>query len=279
MHRRYAPLLLALLGFAAFAGIAFWRAQQPLPVEHAQMQDRVVISAPILLALYGGDRFLAADLEVMRLAATGMQDGQSDTNYLIRAQQVVAQLNACHEDNYYLANGLLTWGGAVGEGNQVLHAAVQCRTWDYIPAFFYGVNLAFFQRDVVEAQRILELGAQRSPENAASLRKLAVMLQAETFADEQLAFDYLTRQRDAASDPKLRAMLDKRVVRLQGLVDLREAQRRFEAKNGALTSLEQLVESGLLPALPDDPLRLGYELREGQIVLKKLKIAGMEDQS
>jgi hypothetical protein len=279
MRSRYAPLLLALLGFAAFAAIAFWRAQQPLSVEQPRVQDRVVIAAPILLALYGGDRFLAADLEAMRLAATGIDDGQSDTHYLIRAQQVVAQLNGCHEDNYYLANGLLTWGGAVSEGNQVLRAAVQCRTWDFVPAFFYGINLAFFQRDTAEAQRILELGAQRSPENAANLRKMVVMLQAETFADEKLALNYLTQQRDAASDPKLRDMLDKRVVRLQGLVTLREAQRRFEAKNAVLVSLEQLVEAGLLPALPDDPLRLGYELREGTIILKKLKIAGMEDQS
>lgn len=279
MRSRSAPLLLALLGFTVFAGIAFWRAQQPLPLEQPQVQDRVVIAAPILMALYGGDRFLAADLETMRLAATGMQGGQNDTNYLIRAQQVVAQLNGCHEDNYYLANGLLTWGGAVSEGNQVLRLAVQCRTWDFVPAFYYGINLAFFQRDTAEAQRIFELGAQRSPENAAGLRKLAVMLQAETFADEKLALDYLIQQRDAASDPKLRAMLDKRVIRLQGLVTLREAQRRFEAKNGALARLEQLVEAGLLPALPDDPLRLGYELREGQIILKKMKIAGMEDQS
>ncbi|MBP8286236.1 MAG: hypothetical protein KAX57_05290 [Rhodoferax sp.] len=278
MRSRYAPLLLAILCLVAFAGIAFWRAQQPLPLEQPQVRGRVVISAPILLALYGGDRFLAADLEVMRLAATGMDDGQSDTNYLIRAQQVVAQLNACHEDNYYLANGLLTWGGAVSEGNQVLRAAVQCRTWDYIPAFFYGVNLAFFQRDTAEAQRVLELGAQRSPENAAGLRKLAVMLQTETIADEKLALDYLTRQRDSTSDSALRAMLDKRVVRLQGLVALRDAQRRFEAKNAALIRLEQLVEAGFIPALPDDPLRLGYELRAGKIILKKMKIAGMEDQ-
>lgn len=278
MRSRHTPLLVALLGFAVFSGIAFWRAQQPLSVELPRVQDRVVIAAPILLALYGGDRFLAADLEAMRLAATGMNEGQSDTNYLIRAQQVVAQLNACHEDNYYLANGLLTWGGAVSEGNQVLQAAVQCRTWDFVPAFFYGINLAFFQHDIAEARRILELGAQRSPENAASLRKLAIMLQADTFADEQLALNYLTQQRDTASDPKLRGMLDKRVIRLQGLVALRDAQRRFEAKSGALVRLEQLVEADFIPALPDDPLRLGYELRAGKIILKKMKIAGMEDQ-
>ncbi|WP_415753506.1 hypothetical protein [Pseudomonas leptonychotis] len=277
MCTRYAPLLVALLGFAAFVSITLLRTQQSLLVDQSRMLDRVVIAAPILLALYGGDRFLAADLEVMRLAATGMQDGRSDTGYLVRAQQVVAQLNGCHEDNYYLANGLLTWGGAVSEGNQVLQAAVRCRTWDFVPAFFYGVNLAFFQRDIVGAQGVLELGAQRSPENAAGLRKLAVMLQAETFADEQLALGYLIQQRDAASDPRLHDMLDMRVSRLQGLVSLREAQRRFEAANGALVSLEQLVEFRLLSALPDDPLGLGYELSGGKITLKKLKIAGMED--
>ncbi len=273
----YLPLLLALLGFAVFTTTSQWRAHTPV-LEAPIIEGRVVIAAPVLLVLFGGDRFLVANLETMRLAATGVDWGQADTGYLIRAQQEVAELNPCHEDNYYLANGLLTWGGADREGTEVLRRAMQCRFWDELPAFFYGFNQAFFNKDIAEAGRALELAAQRSTGNAAGFRKLAIMLQADTFADEELALDYLTQQRDAASDPKLRAMLDKRVIRLQGLVVLRQAQRLFEASNGALTALEQLVESGLLPALPEDPLRLGYELREGQIILKKLKIAGMEDQ-
>ena len=276
-HRHW-PLLLALLGFALFSAASQWRTHTPAPVAPV-IEGRVVIAAPVLLVLFGGDRFLAASLETMRLAATGVDWGQADTGYLIRAQQVVAELNPCHEDNYYLANGLLTWGGADREGTEVLRRAMQCRYWDELPAFFYGFNQWFFNKDIAEASRALELAAQRATGNAAGFRKMAVMLQAETFADEKLALDYLIQQRDAAGDPKLHGMLDKRVVRLQGLVALREAQRRFEAKNGALTALEQLVEAGLLPALPDDPLRLGYELREGRIILKKLKIAGMEDQS
>ncbi|MEX6501682.1 hypothetical protein [Pseudomonas zhanjiangensis] len=239
-----------------------------------------MIAAPVLLALFGGDRFLAASLETMRLAATGVDWGQADTGYLIRAQQEVAKLNPCHEDNYYLANGLLTWGGADREGTEVLRQAMQCRFWDELPPFFYGFNQAFFNKDIAEASRALNLAAQRATGNAAGFRKLAVMLQAESFADEKLALDYLIQQRDAArDDPKLQQMLDKRVVRLQGLVDLRDAQRRFEADNGALHDLQQLVESGLLKALPDDPLRLGYELRDGRIILKKMKVAGVEDQS
>lgn len=279
MQRNHQPLLLAVLGFALFAGVAFWRAEQPVQLRPQLTTDRVVVSAPILLALHGGDRFLATNLEVMRLSATGMDARGVDTGYLIRAQREVARLNACHEDNYYLANGLLTWGGAVAEGNRVLEAALDCRFWDYIPPFFYGINLAFFQHDNDRAAEVLELGALRSQENAAALRKLAIMLQAKDFADERLALNYLIQQRDTTSDPKLRDMLDKRVARLQGLLTLREAQRRYEASHGSLQSLPQLVEQGLLEALPVDPLRLGYELRDGRIVLKKLKIAGMGEQS
>lgn len=276
--RRRTSLLLALLAFALFATIAAWRAQQPVLLTPQLSADRVVIPAPLLVVLHGGDRFLAADLETMRLSATGMDDRGVDTGYLVRAQREVARLNPCHEDNYYLANGLLTWGGAVDEGNEVLRAAVECRFWDEFPPFFYGINLSFFQRHNEEAARVLEIGAQRSTHNAAAMQRLAVMLRAEQFADERLALNYLTQQRDSSVDPKLKDMLDKRVIRLQGLIDLREAQRRYEAEHGPLSELQQLLDRDVIAELPTDPLGLGYELRNGRIELKKLKIAGLEEQ-
>jgi hypothetical protein len=62
------------------------------------------------------------------------------------------------------------------------------------------------------------------------------------------------------------------------LVVLREAQRRFEAQAGQpLAVPEQLIERGLLAAFPEDPLKLGYEFVDGRFVLKKLKVAGVED--
>ncbi|MDH0500535.1 hypothetical protein [Stutzerimonas stutzeri] len=277
MHKR-TSLSLGLLAFALFAAIAAWRAQQPVLLTPQLFADRVVIPAPLLVLLHGGDRFLPANLETMRLSATGMDDRGVDTGYLVRAQREVARLNPCHEDNYYLANGLLTWGGAVEQGNEVLRAAVDCRFWDEFPPFFYGINLSFFQRDNENAARVLEIGAQRSTHNAAAMQKLAVMLRAEQFADERLALNYLVQQRDSATDPKLRDMLDKRVIRLQGLIYLREAQRRYEAEQGPLTDLQQLIDQGIIAELPTDPLRLGYELRNGRIELKKLKIAGLEEQ-
>lgn len=275
LRRNLFPLLLAVLSFVVFAGIAAWRAQQPVSLQADVGMGRVVISAPILLALYGGDRFLASNLETMRLAATSTDNGLTDAHYLTRAQLVVAELNPCQEDNYYLANALLTWGGAVDEGNEILRRAMGCRFWDGLPAFFYGVNRSFFDRDIDEAVRALELSAERWPENASSLRRMAIMLRVESYSDAHLALKYLQQQRDSTRDPRLRGLLELRVVRLQGLIALRAAQQRYEQIHGPLASLQQLLTSGELVALPEDPLQLGYELRNGSIELKKLKIAGM----
>jgi hypothetical protein len=274
-HRCW-PLLLALLGFALFSAASQWRTNAPAP-NPPVIEGRVVIAAPVLLVLFGGDRFLAANLETMRLAATGVDWGQADTGYLVRAQQVVAELNPCHEDNYYLANGLLTWGGADREGSEVLRRASACRFWDEYPPFFYGFNKFFFERDVETAAEYLEEAASRATANAAGFRKFAIMLKTEQIEDERLALDFLQSEYDKASDPKLKAMLAKRVTRLQGLVDLREAQRLFEVRTGnPLEAPEQLIENGLLKALPEDPLNLGYEFIEGRFVLKKLKVVGAE---
>lgn len=276
-NTRLLSLFIALLGFSVFTVVSQWRPAGSAPV-NSWVEGRVVISAPVLLVLFGGDRFLAANLETMRLAATSLDSGQADIDYLIRAQGEVARLNACHEDNYYLANALLTWGGAQDEGEIVLRAAMKCRFWDEWPAFFYGFNRFFFQRDIPSAVPALEEAANRATRNAAGFRKLAVMIQVEQFSDEQLALEFLSRERDQARDPKLKDMLAKRTVRLSGLMQLREAQRMYEQRNKEpLREPQQLIDSGLLKAFPEDPLRLGYEFLEGRFMLRKLQVAGAEE--
>jgi hypothetical protein len=106
---------------------------------------------------------------------------------------------------------------------------------------------------------------------------MSIMIQAESFNDAALALSYLQQQIRSSRDQRLREMLELRVIRLRGLVDLRSAQQRYEKKHGPLTSLEQLVVGAELTSLPEDPLQLGYELRDGRIELKKLKIMGLEE--
>lgn len=267
----------ALLFFSAFATLVLWRSEQTLQALPQPSHDRVVIAAPVLVALHGGDRFLAANLETIRLSATGIDDGQADISYLLRAHKLVADLNPCHENNYYYANALLTWGGAVEEGGYILEQAIACRDWDEVPSFFYGFNQYFFNHNIKAAQRSLELAAQRADGNAAGYRKLAIMIEVEQIQDEKLGLEILRNERAHAEDAKLVTMLDKRIERLEGLLVLRNAQRRYESQTGKrLVTPGQLIDVGVLDHFPDDPLRIGYEFAEGQFRLKRLKVAGME---
>lgn len=243
--------------------------------------DRIVVPPSFQVVLAFGDPYLAANFEVMRLATTGMEanptTGSIDGHYLLRAHKAATQLNPCHEDNYYLANAILGWGGADQEANDILWSAAQCRHWDFLPAFLYGFNQYFFNRNVAEAQRGLELAAERDPRNASAINRFSIMIEAEELDDEAMALAYLKEQQSQAHDPGLAKSLQDRVVRLEGLIQLREAQAAYESEYGEpLPSPQALLDSGLLEAFPTDPLGLGYEFEDGIITLRQLRIQGVE---
>lgn len=277
---RLTPLAVAVACFSLFAGIWAMRPSST-PVRQGEVFDRVVMPAPVQLLMTGGDRFLSANIESIRAVATtsdAPEAAEYNALFGIRARRVVAQLNPCHEDNYYQGNALLTWGGAVSQGNELLRRATECRTWDEIPPFFYAFNQFYFLRDIEGARSSLEIAADRSPANAAAYRKFGIMIAAGEIKDDAVALDFLRREREQATDAKLAEMLDKRVARLEGLMVLREAQERYEARFGqALPHPKALIESGELKAFPTDPLRIGYEFDNGRFKLREIRIAGLEN--
>lgn len=243
-------------------------------------EGQIVIAAPIQLLIFAGDRYLAANLEAMRSATITLDDSNDRERaiYRLRSHQVVAQLNPCHEDNYYLGNAVLTWGGMENAGNDLLRRATECRFWDEYPPFFLGFNQYFFFRNIEKAQNALENAARRSTNNAAAFRKLAIMIKSEEMNDEQIAINYLGNELQATDDPKLRKMLEKRLTRLEGLLILRKAQDKYQKKTGqALKHPEQLITRGILHDFPRDPLNLGYEFINGEFRLRTHKIQGINE--
>ena len=242
-----------------------------------QSDSEVVISAPIQVLMYAGDRFLAANLEAMRVAAMGPSSEKKLAAYRLRAHQLVAQLNPCHEDNLYLSNAMLSWGGSVDEGNTILQAATDCRYWDEIPPFLLGFNRYFFYRDMDGAQKAIDIAAARSKDNKASLQRLSIVIASKKLNDATMAANYLRNQRDQATDPRLVKMLDKRLKRLEGLIILRDAQSRYEKKYAKpLIQPDDLLTSGILDEPPQDPMRIGYEFIDGSFRMRALKIGGRE---
>jgi hypothetical protein len=67
-----------------------------------------------------------------------------------------------------------------------------------------------------------------------------------------------------------RAYLELRVVRLRQLHQLRTAAIAYRERFGKpLPNLQELVDSGILPGLPQDPLGFGFGFdQQGEIVLR-----------
>ncbi|MBU0751991.1 MAG: hypothetical protein KJ787_12020 [Gammaproteobacteria bacterium] len=233
--------------------------------------DRVVVSAPVQVVLYGGDRFLAADVEAIRASVTGMDIGTVNLGYLSRAQNVASELNPCHEDNYYTANALLTLAGADRQAVGILERAISCRFWDEMPPFYLGFNQHFFHGNYADAQRNLQLAASRSTIRTTSFTKLAIMIKAESFKNERMALEFLTEEKDKTRDAKLRALLEVRADRIKGLLRLRDAQAIYEARFGKkLENPGQLMENGIIQAFPIDPMKIGYRFKNGEFHLNEL---------
>ncbi|HQR03993.1 MAG: hypothetical protein JSR19_05345 [Proteobacteria bacterium] len=237
------------------------------------MPGSVVLPPTLQTVLYGGDPWLAADVEAARVLVTGGPVEGIAPDYFERLQLAVALLNPCHEDNYYVANALLTWGGTVDSALAILRGATDCRFWDEYPPFFLGYNLDFFKGAHRQAKQALFEAADRASNNAAVFRRIGILYEAETYPDLHAAQKYLVAERDEARDTRLKQLLDQRIGRLAGLIVLQDAQDAFERRfRRLLQAPQELITSGMLKEFPRDPVRLGYVFENGRFALKELKI-------
>ena len=261
MNARSWPAV-AAVGLAVLAYVAaVWHLEQlPRPQAAEGLRVRMPVLLQVLQA--GGDRYLAADLAVIRSITGDTAIKDSET---LRVQAALAEdaslMNPRHEDNYYMAAALLPWQGHVQAGQVALERAAQARPWDMWPAFFYAFNISYFEHRYEEAARWAEIAALRTEEpNASAMRTMAAKWHERGNEAEQ-AIDMIERLKTITRDANALRLMDARIVRLRGLQLLQNAAQNYRQKHAApLTSLGQLVEAGLLPAVPDDPLGLGYEL-------------------
>lgn len=271
-HTRDYTWLTALSMLAIYVFLAQKIYQSPLPKRHLTAES-IVLPATIQVLMYGGDRFLGANIESARAAGANNTFNLNKSDYRIRARQLVSQLNPCHEDNYWIGNVTLTWGGAVDDGLALLERAMQCRYWDEWPAFFYGFNQHVLRNNNNEMRRGLELAAQRSKLNASVFKKFSIMITAGEFDNARAARDMIKRERDKTHDDVLRKMLDDRIARFTGLIQLRDAQAAYEKRyERPLTNAKQLIETGIITEFPTDPLGLGYTYNNQTFQLREIPI-------
>lgn len=260
--------------FSALMVVFFLTTQalRPYVTQQSAAPTLVAIPAPVLLMLYGGDRYLAASIESARLLTEA--DLSADPlarRYFTNLHGNIALLNPCHEDNYYVANAILGWGGGEHEAFDILERASDCRYWDEWPPFYYGFNQYFFQRNYLAAADYMNKAATRSADNRLLFKRLGILMRAKTLSGTSAAIRYLEQEQKTAREEKLKISLGKRIDRLKGLAILEDAQARYEQQLGhRLLDPHELLRKGYLAKVPEDPLKLGYLFVDGRFALRTL---------
>jgi hypothetical protein len=116
----------------------------------------------------------------------------------------------------------------------------------------------------------LRASAERLPEgnNRLTMQNIAARW-IERAEDPDLAIDVVSALAQQAKRPDFRRYLELRVERLKAVKGLRAAAEKYRQQKGRpIASLDDLVTSGILPALPKDSLGIGYSLdQQGNILL------------
>lgn len=228
-------------------------------------QSEMLVELPrfVQVALLGGDRYLAANVAVLR-TLLNRTDSDTHEQYAAqaRAQVDASQFNPRHEDNYYLAAALLSWSGYVPDAELILRRAADSRPFDMLPPFFLAFDYYHFDHQPVLGAHWMSEAARRadSESNRISLTRIASRW-AEKGGDPREALRLVRVLIAQARYGTLRQFLQLRATRLEGLIVLLDADKSYRQRFGKpASSLDDYVTARQLNQLPVDPLGLGYRL-------------------
>jgi hypothetical protein len=239
-----------------------------LPRKQGPEQLDVAISPPVQIMLAGGDRYLSANIETVRLIVLNVLDlDQRDLPILALAHRNVAFMQPCQEDNYYVAQAFLPWSGELDAADEVLEAARKCRTWDIMPGFLEAFNAFYFRKDNMRAGKIYEETAAHLQGND---RDRLLYMASQFFEKGEnlgVAAVVIRNLEKNATNEKLKSFLGARARRVEILMDLRNAAETYAQRKGvAAKNLQELVAAKLLPEMPVDPLGKGFEVDASGVV-------------
>lgn len=237
----------------------------------------VALPATLQLPLSLGDRYLAANIEVFRAMVLDVADPKKTyLGALAKVQQSASMLNPAHEDNYYIAQAILPWNGAVDANQYIQERAKDSRPWDFLPGFFAAFNNLYFYQDPQKAGQILYSVAGRQLKNREAIIELAARWQ-EKGRDVDAAIQVVQAMEKQTRSPALKKNLQMRIERLQGLRDLREATERYKKAFGhPPISFESLQAAGMLLDIPNDPFGDGYAFDQNGVPVVLKHGSGMQ---
>ncbi|MDA8254634.1 MAG: hypothetical protein M0Z99_03180 [Betaproteobacteria bacterium] len=243
-----------------------------VPRQSVSVEMRVALPLFVQVFMAMGDRYLAANVAAIRALVVAPEKMRPEEFRILgKVQKDVSWLNPAHEDNYYIAFAILPQYGELDSTQIVLARAGGVRFFDYHPSFFYAFNQWYYKGDPVGASGWLRAAAEKmpDPDHRLTMQNMAARW-IDKAQDTELAIRVVESMAREARRRDFRAYLETRVVRLRQLQQLRMAATTYRERFGKpLSNLQELVDSGILPVLPQDPFGFGFGFdKQGAIVLR-----------
>lgn len=258
---RLIQILLIIAGALVFISANLALREQKRVGVSSEISVNLPLFVQVLMA--GGDRFLAANVGTFFAIVTDTAKMKPEEyKILAKTQEDVSWLNPAHEDNYYTATAILPWSGEVEATQTILRRASLARPFDYQPAFYYGFNEVYFKKDRIGAATWLREAALKLQDvNERTILENYAARWLDQSDDLGLSIAVIESMARQTQRQDFRKYLLQRVERLKNLQMLRQAANEFHVNTGeSLTSLSQLVDKGIIQAVPTDPFGMGYML-------------------
>ena len=155
-------------------------------------------------------------------------------------------------DAYYFAQAAFTWElGRIQEVNSLLEKGMEYRTWDYWLPFYIGFNYAYFLHDYPNAAIYMQRAAEIS--GSSHFAKLTSRYFYESEQTE-LGLAFLDSMIKGAKSDSVRKSYEMRRDALIAVSQIEKAVNIYQDSFGSPPEkLADLVQSGLLGKIPDDP--------------------------
>jgi hypothetical protein len=183
-----------------------------------------------------------------------------------RILHAAVNIDPYNADAYYFAESFLVWDvKQITLANELLDYGMKYRTWDWYLPFFAGFNSGYFLKDFGKAakyyQRAGELSGQQLHISLASR-----FMQEAGQTDHAIA--YLSTMLKTTRNVVAQRAFKTRLEALQAVKRIEVGRDRFCERFGRLpTSIEELLDAGLLTERPIDPYGGKFYLRgDGKVL-------------
>jgi tetratricopeptide (TPR) repeat protein len=184
---------------------------------------------------------------------------------LYEALYTSTRLDPYNMDAYYFAQAVLTWdAGMVRQAVDLLEYGFAHRTWDWYLPFFLSFDYAYFLKDYEKAGEYMAKAAALNPQGWFETLASRYFYEGGRTA---LALAYLKEMIASAGNETIRQQLMIRAEAFERILQIEEAVSAYRDRFRHLPrDLEELVRTGLIRRLPEDPYGGTFFLdREGRV--------------